>query len=459
MKRQFPFALKLGVSFFIVILIAVALVYFLTARTITSGFSTYREQNTEQTAKQICGLLAEYRIRTGTWSGVEKLLATQYTVLINNQMIVRHTSLIGGCFSLADEDGRVIVCKGEDRVGTTLSAKEIAAGIPIMDDEQHRIGTLFLAVEDPLLGPEEEAFLASAKRSALLGGGIASGVALLLAIFLISQVLSPLRLLTRATERIAHGDLSQRVMLKARDEFGRLGESFNRMIENLKRSETIRQTMTADIAHELRTPVTIIQGNLEAILDGIYTPDAKTIAPIYEETLHLGHLIDDLRDLALAEAGELRLDKEPTDLAALVSQVVETVNSSLEGGPQLSSISARGLPAVALDPKRIRQVLANLLSNAVRFTPEEGEIHVEVVRGDEGVEVRVTDTGPGIPPEDLPHLFERFYRGDRARTRASGGSGLGLAIAKQWVEAHGGMIRVENVEEGGARFTIRLPIS
>jgi len=254
MKRQFPFALKLGLSFFIVILIAVALVYFLTARTIASGFSTYRQQNTEQTAKQVCGLLAEYRIRTGTWAGVEKLLSTQYTVFINNQMIVRHTSLIGGCFSLADENGRVIFCKGEDRVGTTLSAEEIASGIPIMDNEQHQIGTLFLAVGDPLLG--------SAKRSALLGGGIASGVALLLAIFLISQVLSPLRLLTRATERIAHGDLSQRVVLRARDEFGRLGESFNRMIENLQRSETIRQTMTADIAHELRTPVTIIQGNL-----------------------------------------------------------------------------------------------------------------------------------------------------------------------------------------------------
>jgi signal transduction histidine kinase len=459
MKRQFPFALKLGLSFFIVILIAVALVYFLTARTITSGFSAYRKQNTEQTAEQVCGLLAEYRIRTGAWSGVEKLLATQYTVLINNQMIVRHTSLIGGCFSLADENGRVIVCRGEDRVGTTLSAEEIAAGIKIVDDEQRRIGTLFLAVEDPLLGPEEEAFLASAKRSALLGGGIASGVALLLAIFLISQVLSPLRLLTRATERIAHGDLSQRVALRARDEFGRLGESFNRMIENLQRSETLRQTMTADIAHELRTPVTIIQGNLEAILDGIYTPDAKTIAPIYEETLHLGHLIDDLRDLALAEAGELRLNKEPTDLAALVSQVVETVNSSLEGGPQLSSTSAKGLPEVTLDPKRIRQVLANLLSNAVRFTPEKGEVHIEVVHENEGVEVRVTDTGPGIPPKDLPHLFERFYRGDRARSRASGGSGLGLAIAKQWVEAHGGMIRAENVEDGGARFTIRLPIS
>lgn len=139
--------------------------------------------------------------------------------------------------------------------------------------------------------------------------------------------------------------------ITARDEFGRLGESFNRMIDNLQRSETIRQTMTADIAHELRTPMTIIQGNLEAILDGIYTPDAETIAPIYEETLHLGRLIDDLRDLALAEAGELHLEKESADLVALVNQVVETVDSSLEHGPTLSVSADPNLPLVFIDPK------------------------------------------------------------------------------------------------------------
>jgi signal transduction histidine kinase len=457
MKRSFPFALKLGLSFAIVILLSVALVYFFTARTITARFSAYREQNKQQVAKQVCGLLAEYRIRTGTWLGIERLLATQYTVMINGQLIVRRTSLIGGCFSLADENGRVVVSTEEDRVGTTLTPEEIAAGIPI-EAEGDRLGTLLVDSSASLLGPEEEEFLASAKRSALLGGGIASGAAILLAIFLISQVLSPLRLLSRATERIARGDLSQRVALKARDEFGRLGESFNRMIDNLKRSETIRQTMTADIAHELRTPVTIIQGNLEAILDGIYTPDAKTIAPIYEETLHLGRLIDDLRDLALAEAGELRLCKEPIDLVALVNQVVETVNFSLEHGPKLTVTTDPALPELLLDPKRIRQVLVNLLSNALRYTPDDGEILVEVVRVGEAVEVRVTDTGPGIAPEDIPHLFERFYRGDRARSRAAGGSGLGLAIAKQWVEAHGGSISAQNAEGGGACFTIHLPL-
>lgn len=458
MKRRFSFALKLGLSFAIVILVSVALVYFLTARAITSRFATFREQNKQQVARQVCGLLAEYHLRTGTWLGIERLLSTQYTVLINGRLIVRRTSLIGS-FSLADGKGEVVVSTEENRVGTFLSQKEFDNGIPILVGEK-RIGTLLLSEKGSVLDPAEEEFLTSAKRSALVGGGIASGVAFLLSVLLISQVLSPLRLLSRATERIARGDLTQRVTLKARDEFGRLGESFNRMIDNLRRSETIRQTMTADIAHELRTPVTIIQGNLEAILDGIYQPTTETIAPIYEETLHLGRLIDDLRDLALAEAGELRLNKEPTDLVALVHQVMETVRPSLEKGPTLSAKADHSLTEVSLDPKRIRQVLANLLSNALRYTPTEGEIRVKVSREGEEVELRVTDTGPGIPPNDLPHLFERFYRGDRARSRsAGGGSGLGLAIAKQWVEAHGGRIWAENNKTSGASFALRLPLT
>jgi len=457
MNRRFSFALKLGLSFVIVILVSVALVYFLTARAITSRFAEFREQNKQQVARQICGLLCEYRRRTGGWLGIEQLLSSRYTVWINGRLIVRRTSLIGP-FSLADADGKVVVSTEEGKVGMLLSPQEVASGIPLFD-EGKKMGVLLLSEQGSVLDPAEEEFLASAKRSALLGGGIASGIALLLSAFLISQVLSPLRLLSRATERIAHGDLTQRVTLKARDEFGQLGSSFNRMIDNLRRSETIRQTMTADIAHELRTPVTIIQGNLEAILDGVYQPTPETIAPIYEETLHLGRLIDDLRDLALAEAGELRLNKEPTDLVALVNQVTEMVSSSLEWGPKLHVKVDHSLPKVTLDPKRIRQVMANILSNAVRHTPTTGEIWVEVSRKGGELELRVTDSGPGIPPEDLPHLFERFYRGDQARSRSGGGSGLGLAIAKQWVEAHGGRIWAENSEQTGARFVVRLPLT
>ena len=456
--RRLPFALKLGLSFVVVILVAVALVYFLTAHTITSRFAAYNEQARDQTAHQLCGLLAEYRLRTGTWLGAERLLSIQYQIVANGQVIVRRSSLVGGDFSLADENRIVVVSTQQDKIGTQLSREEVASGYPIREGGT-QIGTLIIDNSNSTLPPDEVEFLSSAKRSALVGGGIASGVALFLSMILIAQVLSPLRLLTRATERIARGDLSHRVMLKARDEFGRLGESFNRMIDNLSRSETVRKTMTADIAHELRTPVTIIQGNLEAILDGVYKADAETIAPIYEETLHLGRLIDDLRDLALAEAGELHLSKEPADVVALVSQVVDTVNASLDGGPRVSVSAPEEIPVVPLDSKRIRQVLANLLSNALRYTPSDMEIRVEIEVWKSMLVLRVLDRGPGIPEDELPHLFERFYRGDEARTRAAGGSGLGLAIAKQWVEAHGGKITASNRSEGGACFTILLPLA
>jgi len=456
MNRRFPFALKLGLSFIIVILVSVALVYFLTARSLTADFAEFREQSKKSLARQICCLLAEYRMITGSWVGVDRLLSTQYSVIVEGKLVIRRTSLVGGAFSLANETGRVFISTEQDRVGTFLSEEEIVDGIPIEGDG-NRLGTLQLGGIGSVLDPAEEEFLGSVSRSALIGGGIASGIAFLLSAFLITQVLSPLRLLSRATERIAHGDLPQRVSLKARDEFGRLGESFNRMIDNLRRSETIRQTMTADIAHELRTPVTIIQGSLEAILDGVYQPTTETIAPIYEEILHLGGLIDDLRDLALAEAGELRLDKEPTDLVALVEQVTETVRASAEQVPELRVEAEPALSRVSVDPKRIHQVFSNLLSNALRVTPRDGQICVELSRQGEEVELRVSDSGPGVAAEDLPHLFERFYRGDRARSRSAGGSGLGLAIVKQWVEAHGGRIWVENREIGGARFIVRLP--
>ncbi len=458
MIRRFPFALKLGLSFVVVILVSVALIYFMTARAVTGRFAAYSEQNKQNVAKQVCGLLAEYRMRTGTWLGVERLLSTQYTVVVNGQLIVRRTSLIGGDFSLADENGIVAVSTEEKKVGTVLTPDEIASGIAIREGG-NRIGTLLIDDSSSPLAPAEQAFLSSALRSALLGGGIATGVALLLSAILISQVSSPLRLLARATERIAQGDLSQRVKLRARDEFSRLGESFNRMIDNLRRSETVRKTMTADIAHELRTPVTIIQGNLEAILDGIYCADAETIAPIYEETLHLGRLIDDLRDLALAEAGELRLTKEPTDVLALARQVAETVNASLDSGKTVVVEAADEIPLLDLDSKRMRQVLVNLLSNALRYTPDDEKVMMEIEASDEAVIIQVADHGPGIPEHELPHLFERFYRGDTARARADGGSGLGLAIAKQWVEAHGGTIAASNRPSGGACFSISLPIA
>ena len=483
MKRRIPLAIKLGVAFVVLILLAVALVYLLTARSITQQFDEYRRESREKFGEQLADQLAWYREWNGSWKGVlERMLTRPTLIAVGDQVIEGNALIFDVPITLADRDGRIITTTENTRYnelidslreaqqgstileewlanweGLYLAESEVEDGIPILVGDS-REGTLLIGEVEPEYGPDEAEFLASAMRSALLGGGIAIGMALVLSFLLIVQILSPLRVLSRATERIAQGNLPDQIRLKSRDELGQLGSSFDHMVDSLRRSEALRRTMTADIAHELRTPVTIIQGTLEAILDGIYDPSNETIAPIYEETLHLGSLIDDLRDLALAEAGELRLAKERTDIVDLVRQVTEAAGASVEHSPSVHVEFAGEIPEVSLDPKRFRQVLANLLSNALIYTPANGEIRVDLHRVEDSVELSVSDTGPGISNEDLPHLFERFYRGDPARGR-TGGSGLGLAIVRQWVEAHGGTIRAENRSEGGARFVLQIPIS
>jgi two-component system sensor histidine kinase BaeS len=456
MKRQIPLSLKLSLSFAVVILLSVTLVYFLTAQSITRQFDEYRQRNREIFGLTLASQLALYYREFGSWMDVHKMLYREATIIIGDELYTGSVLVVGGRFSLANETGSVfLTTESGDEIGRPLTTQELESGIPIVVDGI-RAGTLIYGEASQNLDPLESEFLGSAKQSALLGGGIAIGLALLLSVFLILQILSPLKKLTRATERVAHGDLPDSVRLRSHDEFGQLGKSFDQMVENLKRSEALRQMMTADIAHELRTPVTIIQGTLEALIDGVYEPTGETIAPIYEETLHLGRLIDDLRDLALAEAGELRLETELIDLEGLIRQVSEAAVPSSDEAPTIRIEVESAIPRVDVDPKRVRQVLANLLSNALRHTPTDGEIRIGIRRVMNAVEFVVEDTGPGFTKEDLPHLFERFYRGDPARNRG-GGSGLGLAIAKQWVEAHGGAIRAENRAAGGARFVVRLP--
>lgn len=467
MRRRIPLAAKLGVSFVVVILLAVALVYGLIMWSIPEQFDKYRRTSREAFGEQVAMVLANYREAEGTWVGVaERVLKRPFVVGLGEESLVGSVSIFDVEFTVFDSNGIMITTNA----WTWLSRQEYKDGhiwlsmddtpsdqsTPIMMNGI-QVGTLFVGdIENPTTA--ESNFLSTVAESALIGGGIAIGLALFLSTVLIVQILRPLRALSRATERVADGDMPDEVNLKTHDELGRLGDSFNHMLESLRLSETVRHTMTADIAHELRTPVTIIQGTLEAILDGIYDASEEFITPIYEETLHLGRLIDDLRDLALAEAGELRLEKDRVNIIELIQQVSETAFMAREDAPTLHLDIPKGLPEIQLDRKRFRQVIANLLSNAIRYTPKDGDIYIHARRINGHIEMSVSDTGPGIKPEDLQHLFERFYRGDPARGR-SAGSGLGLAIVKQWVEAHGGSIEAENRKSGGARFVIHIPIS
>jgi two-component system sensor histidine kinase BaeS len=303
------------------------------------------------------------------------------------------------------------------------------------------------------------AFLASVNRTLLLVAVVAGLGAVLLILGLSRRILAPVEALTAAVRRMEAGDLSQRVDITSRDEIGELARAFNSMADGLARLEGLRRNMVTDVAHELRTPLSNIRGYLEAIQDGVVEPERGIIDSLYEEAMLLNHLVDDLQELSLAEAGQLKLERQPVALADIVDRAVEAIRPRAEVERVTVQVDLSEELLVDVDPRRIGQVLRNLLENALTHTPPGGEIAVAARISDRWVEVSVRDTGSGIAAEDLPYVFERFYRSDRSRSRATGGAGLGLAIARQLVEAHGGDIWVESTPDEGSKFWFTLPMA
>ena len=288
-------------------------------------------------------------------------------------------------------------------------------------------------------------------------------LAVALAVRAFRQIATPLAEVMAAADAVADGNLGVRVPVHGRSDFQRLAISFNRMTAELARADQQRRNLTADVAHELRNPLHIIQGNLEGILDGVYEPTDEHVAATLDETRALARLVEDLRTLSLAEAGQLPMTWEAVDVADLLADVETSFEGQAEAaGITLSVSSAPGLTLIG-DAGRLDQVLSNLVVNALRHTPAGGAITLRaepigLADGRGGTRIIVADTGAGIPAEDLPFVFDRFWRGDRARTRSEGaGSGLGLAIARQLVHAHGGHISVESTPGRGATFTLDLP--
>ncbi|HET9496672.1 MAG TPA: ATP-binding protein [Chloroflexia bacterium] len=306
----------------------------------------------------------------------------------------------------------------------------------------------------------EVGFLSSVNQQLLLAVAAVGLAALLFTWLLSRRMLGPIEALTSAAGRMERGDLSQRVAVSSRDEIGELARAFNAMAGGLERLEQLRRGMVSDIAHELRTPLSNIRGYLEAMRDGVTRPDAALIASLHEEALLLTRLVDDLQQLELADAGQLKLVRQEVDLGDVIEQAaVASRPAATSKDVSITTEVEPDLPPADADRERVGQVLRNLLDNAIRHTPEGGSITVAARDTGGELEVSVRDTGPGIPPEHLPNIYERFYRSDSSRTRSTGGAGLGLSIARQLVELHGGRIRAESAEGEGSTFYFTLPKS
>ncbi|MDR7433538.1 MAG: ATP-binding protein [Armatimonadota bacterium] len=310
-----------------------------------------------------------------------------------------------------------------------------------------------------MFGPPERRFLARVNRAIWLSA-LASGIlATILGLLLTRQLTAPLRELATAARRIGRGELRQMVEVYADDELGEVAQAFNAMAAALNKQEELRRQLLADIAHELGTPLAVIQGNLEGMLDGVIEPTAERLASLHTHVGLLARLVKDLRDLSLAQAGQLTLHPERLDLARTIQEIIEVVRPRAEEKGITLVTSVDTVPPVLVDPHRLAQVLHNLLDNALRHTPPGGTVEIVARQENKMVRVSVRDTGSGIPPEDLPHVFDRFYRVDRSRSRATGGTGLGLAVVKHVVEASGGQVFVESKMGQGSTFSFTLPMA
>lgn len=450
-------AVKLTLAFLLVGLtgaVLMALILQVRARSAFDQFILNRDQ--QATAE----FLMEYYRVNGSWRGLTDQLSSGREGRPNGFGF--HPGGRGGAasFTLVGADRTVLVSDSGDQIGQRISEQDLQGAVPLTASGK-TIGWMIPA-ETPhswVSDSPEGMFLARINQATLVSGLVAVGLALLLGGLLAFTMTRSLREMTDATVEIAGGKFGRQVKVRSRDELGELASSFNKMSLDLAQANDLRRQMTADIAHDLRTPLSVISGYAEALSDGKLPGTPQVYDVLNTETQHLSRLVEDLRLLSLADAGELHLMLQLTEPRALLERAIASHAVAAQAkGVALRLLAAPALPAVSVDPERIAQVLDNLVSNALRYTPAGGEIILSAARDERFVLMRVSDTGSGIAPQDLPHIFDRFYRGDPSRPQ-NGESGLGLAIARSIVDAHKGVLLAQSEPGKGAAFTIRLPIS
>lgn len=392
---------------------------------------------------QVANALEGYYLGHGTWNGVETVFDS--TRALNSLNTI-----------LLDQDQRIILDRRPNSVSTLGSRYEFGQRDLIINLNVHgeRVGYLVITAYSL-------ATRIGFARAVLFPIGLISFILamfmVVVSILLVRRFVNPLADVIFAARQVANGNLSTRIPMKGPQDLRSLSESFNEMASSLERSDRQRRDMLADIAHELRTPLSVIRGRLEGIVDGIYSEDGSQVSMALEQTYLLQRLVDDLRLLTLAETRQLQFDKRSVNISSVIERALEIFsaeaqekNISLSFPEKIENFSA------FIDPQRFEQVMSNLIGNSLRYVPEGGKVWVTAGKTSEGVCITVNDNGPGVAEGDLPFIFDRFWRKDKSRARASGGTGLGLAIAKQLIEAQGGTITANNLPEGGLQIEIRI---
>lgn len=451
---------KLTAAFIVVVLLATSIVAVVSTVATKKLFHNYIENSRLAREKQWSEQLALFYAETGDWAGVQELLVMPGRFgMMGRHMMESKTGLLSGDRLLIINENNVVVSDSTAKaLGLRLKDKEIEKGT-VLKINGVKIGTVIVQTNPPEALVRLEEIFSRSVSTAILGGGIAASIlAMGLGIWYSRRITSPIINLTKTTQKISRRELFHRVEVKGNDEIAELTGAFNDMLESLEHNENLRKNLVADVAHELRTPLAILRGNLESLQDGAIAATPEVILSLHDEVLRMTRLVGDLQELSLAEAGKLVLHLNEADIAGLIERVIEPVRTvAAMKNINLGFSLPEALPPVNIDQDRISQVMLNILNNALQHTPEGGQILVSVSCRDRHLLVSVQDSGPGISPDDLPYVFERFYRADKSRTRSGGGTGLGLAIAKGFVEAHGGKIWAENVPTGGSIFTFSIP--
>ena len=452
---------KLLIAFLFIAVLSSVVTTVLLSFTTRSLFDWYVQSNTEARATQWQRLLAAYYTERGSWDGVGALIRS--TQFVRGRGGPRHLMMPPATAGperiiLADQTGRIIADSSGTDIGLFLTDMTIPSRLPITVNGEVVGSVAIVTGFQKGLMTLEAAFLRRMTTTSIIGGAIIALIGIGLAFIFSRHLSQPLSKLAIAARQMASGNFDVKLQVSTGDEMEEVAHAFNFMKDSLKANEEARHKLVADVAHELRTPLSVLRGNLESMQEGITEPTQETIVSLHDEVLRLSRIVQDLLNLGQMESGGFTLNLELTNIVEVITRVTSVFAAETDArGIRLETNIQGTLPNTQADPDRIVQVLVNLLANAVHHTPDGGEISVSASRIDDNIVVSVTDSGPGIAKEDLPHVFDRFYRTDRARDRAAGGTGLGLAIVKGIITAHRGSIRVESEPGISTTFTFSLP--